>query len=133
MKEWYSVTSARDPASPQHREETHNKIQHPNVYNDIQYKKDTESHTNKHIRKRLHHKENTYNHTNVQKRPRMTFITQMVMMTPLTEEIRFIFGSPDLSVFLIDLLRHGDSVYSYENLIDILGTPVKSCLKYKGT
>jgi len=51
----------------------------------------------------------------------------------LTEEIRLkIFGSADSSVFLIDLLSDGDFVYSGENLLEILGTPVKSCLICKG-
>jgi len=41
---------------------------------------------------------------------------------PLMDEIRLqIFGSPDLSVFLIDLVSAGDSVYSRENLLDIFG------------
>ena len=49
-----------------------------------------------------------------------------VPVQPLTEEIRLkIFESPDLSVFLIDLLSHGDSVYSRENLFEILGSPEK--------
>jgi len=39
-------------------------------------------------------------------------------------------GSQDLSVFLIDLLSDGDSVYSRENLFEILRTPVKTCLMY---
>jgi len=48
---------------------------------------------------------------------------------PLTEEIRLkMFGSPDPSVFLIDLLSARDSVYSRENLYEILGTPVKTSL-----
>jgi len=39
---------------------------------------------------------------------------------PLTEEITLtICGSPDLSVFLLELLRDGDSVYSHENLFQI--------------
>jgi len=38
-----------------------------------------------------------------------------------------------MSVFLIDISRDGDSVYSRENLIEILGTPVKTCLICKGT
>jgi len=43
---------------------------------------------------------------------------------PLTDEIRLqIFGSPDLSVFLIDLLSAGDSVYSRENLFENLWLP----------
>jgi len=47
----------------------------------------------------------------------------------LTEEIRLqIFGSPDLSVFLIDLLSDRDSVYSSENLLKILGSPMKACM-----
>jgi len=38
-------------------------------------------------------------------------------------------GALHLPVFLIDLLSHGDSVYSRENSFEILGTPVKTCLK----
>jgi len=42
---------------------------------------------------------------------------------PLMEEIRpQIFGSPDRTD--LDLLSAGDSVYSRENLLEILGTPV---------
>jgi len=53
---------------------------------------------------------------------------------PLTEEIRLkIFGSPDLSVFLIDLLTGGDSIYSRENSFEMFGTPVKMCLICTGT
>jgi len=51
------------------------------------------------------------------------------MMYPPTEEIRLqIFGSPDpdLSVFLIDLLSDGDSVFSREFLFEIVGIPVKT-------
>jgi len=45
--------------------------------------------------------------------------------TPLTEEITLeIFVSPDLSVFLIDLISDEDSVYSRESWFEILGTPV---------
>jgi len=45
------------------------------------------------------------------------------------EEIRLNkIESPDLSIFLIDLLSDGDSVYSRENLFEILGTPEKTCL-----
>jgi len=43
------------------------------------------------------------------------------------------FGSPDLTVFLLDLLSAGDSVYSRENLLENLGTPVKTCLICMGT
>jgi len=39
-----------------------------------------------------------------------------------------IFGSPDLSVFRIDLLSDGDSVYSRVNSFEISGTPVKTYL-----
>jgi len=50
-------------------------------------------------------------------------------LSPLREEFRLqIFGSPDPSVFFIDLLSAGDSVYSRENLLEILGTPVNTCL-----
>jgi len=50
------------------------------------------------------------------------------------EEIRLqLFGSPDLSVFLIDLLSDGDSVDSNETSFEILGTPVKTCLICTGT
>jgi len=53
---------------------------------------------------------------------------------PLTEEIRLQkFGSPDLSVFLIDLLSDRDSTYSRENACVILGFPVKTCLICMGT
>jgi len=52
----------------------------------------------------------------------------------LTEEIRLkIFGSADSSVFLIDLLSDGDFVHSGENLFEILGTPMKTCLICMGT
>jgi len=52
----------------------------------------------------------------------------------LMEEIRLkILASPYLSVFLIDLLSDGDFVYSCENLFEILGTLVKSCLICMGT
>jgi len=52
---------------------------------------------------------------------------------PLTEEIRLkIFGSPDLSVFLIDLLTGGDSIYSRENSFEMFGTPVKMRLMCTG-
>ena len=39
-----------------------------------------------------------------------------------------IFGSPDLSVFRIDLLSDGDSVYSRVNSFEISGTPVQTYL-----
>jgi len=53
---------------------------------------------------------------------------------PLTEEIRLqIFGSPDLSVVLIDLFSAGGSVSSLEILFENLGTPVKTCLISTGT
>jgi len=44
-----------------------------------------------------------------------------------------IFGSPDLSIFLIDPLSDGDSIYSRENWFGILGTPVKTYLICMGT
>jgi len=50
------------------------------------------------------------------------------------EEIRHkLFGSPDLSVFLKNLLSDGNSVYSRENLYEIVGSPVKTCLMRTGT
>jgi len=53
---------------------------------------------------------------------------------PLTEEIRLkIFGSPDLSDCRVDLLGDGDSVYSRETLLEILGTPEKIDLICTGT
>jgi len=53
---------------------------------------------------------------------------------PLTEEIRLnMFWSPHLSVFLVDILSVRDSVYSRENLFEILGTPMKMCLICTGT
>jgi len=53
---------------------------------------------------------------------------------PLAEEIRLeIFASLDLSVFLLDLLNDGDSVHSRENSVEIVGTPVKTCLIWTGT
>ena len=52
----------------------------------------------------------------------------------LTEVIRLeIFGSRHLSVFPIDLLSDGDSVYSTEKAFEILGTPVKTCLIRMGS
>jgi len=39
-----------------------------------------------------------------------------------------IFGSRDLSVFLMDLLGDGDSVHTSENLYENLRTPVKTFL-----
>ena len=44
-----------------------------------------------------------------------------------------IFGSADLSNFWLDHLSDGDTVYSSENLIDILRTPAKKCLICTGT
>ena len=53
---------------------------------------------------------------------------------PLTGEIRLrIFGSPDLSVFLRDLVSAGDSVYSCETAFEISGTPVKTRVICTGT
>ena len=69
------------------------------------------------------------------------YTTRVVMIyewsishTPLTEEIRpQIFGSPDLTVFLLDLLSDGDSVYTRENVYENCGIPVKTCLICTGT
>jgi len=48
-------------------------------------------------------------------------------MEPLTEEIRRkIFASPDHPVFLDSVLSDGDSEYSHETLLEILGTPEKT-------
>jgi len=53
---------------------------------------------------------------------------------PLAEEIRLkIFGSPDLPDFVVDLLSDRDSVYSLENLFDVLGTPEHKFLICTGT
>jgi len=53
---------------------------------------------------------------------------------PLAEEIKLErIGSPKLPDFQVDLLSDGDSVYSRENLFEILGTPVKMCLICMGT
>jgi len=53
---------------------------------------------------------------------------------PVTEEIRLkMFGSPDFPVVLDSLLNDGDSVYSSENLLEILGTPEKTCFICTGT
>ena len=65
--------------------------------------------------------------------------SQWGVMYPLTQEITLkTFGSRDLSVFLIDLLSDGDSVYSAkthlkfghsrENLFDVYGYPVWKCV-----
>ena len=51
----------------------------------------------------------------------------------MEEIVLKIFGSPDLTVFLLDLLSAGDSVYSRENLLENLGTSVKTCLICTGT
>jgi len=54
--------------------------------------------------------------------------------TPLMEEIRLeIFGSPKLSVLLIDLLSDGDSVHSRGNLFDFWWIPVKTFYMFIGT
>jgi len=53
---------------------------------------------------------------------------------PLTEEIRLeTFVSRDLTIFSLNLLSDGDSVYTRENLYENLGTPVKPCLYVWGT
>jgi len=58
----------------------------------------------------------------------------ILMIYPLTEEIRLqMFGSPDLSVFLIDFLSDGDSVFPRENLFEIVGIPMKTWLICTGT
>ena len=44
-----------------------------------------------------------------------------------------VFGSPDWPLFPATLLSDGDSVYSRENLFEILGTPEKTCLKVTGS
>jgi len=47
-------------------------------------------------------------------------------MKLLTEEIRLkIFASRDLTIFSLDLLSDGDSVYTHGELYENLGTPVK--------
>jgi len=43
------------------------------------------------------------------------------------------FGSRDLTIFLLDLLSDGDSIYTRENLYEKLGTHVKTCLICTGT
>ena len=53
---------------------------------------------------------------------------------PVTEETRLkMFGSPEFPVVLDSLLNDGDSVYSSENLLEILGTPEKTCFICTGT
>jgi len=48
---------------------------------------------------------------------------------PLTQEIRLeIFGSPDLPDFRADLSGDGNPIYSGEISIEIVGSPVKTCL-----
>jgi len=52
--------------------------------------------------------------------------------SPLTEEITLqIFEFPDCTVFLYFQLSGGDSVYSRENLFEILRTPVNTCLEVR--
>ena len=51
----------------------------------------------------------------------------------LMEKMTQICVSPDLPDFRADLLSDGDSVYSRENLFEILGTSVKTCLLCMGT
>ena len=46
----------------------------------------------------------------------------------MEEIILIIIRSSDLTVYLLDLLSAGDSVYSLENLFEMVGTPVKTCL-----
>jgi len=60
--------------------------------------------------------------------------SKLFYYSPLTEEIRLkTFGSPDMPVFPATLLNGGDSVYSRENLVEIFGTPYKTCLICTGT
>ena len=50
------------------------------------------------------------------------------MLQPLMEEFRLrIFRSPDLSVFLVDLLSDGDSAYSIANFVWNFGMLCVSC------
>ena len=52
-------------------------------------------------------------------------------MSPLTEQIRLrILGSPNYTFFPYNKVT---PVYSRDNLTDILGTPVKTCLKVTRT
>ena len=44
-----------------------------------------------------------------------------------------LFGSRDLTIFLLDLLSDGDSMYKREELYANLGTPVETCLICTGT
>jgi len=44
-----------------------------------------------------------------------------------------IFGSPDYPIFLDSPFRDGHSVYSTENLFEILGAPEQTCLICTGT
>jgi len=62
------------------------------------------------------------------------YMYMYMFMYPLTEKIRLtIFGSRDLTIFSLDILGDGDSVYARENLHENLGTPVETCLICKGT
>ena len=59
---------------------------------------------------------------------------QTLLRSPLAEEINIKkFGCSDYPVFLETLLNDGDSVYSRETLLEILGTPKKTCLICTGT
>jgi len=54
--------------------------------------------------------------------------------TPLTEENRLvIFVSRDPTIFSIDLLSGGDSVYTRQIFHENFSTPVKTCLICTGT
>ena len=44
-----------------------------------------------------------------------------------------LFGSPDLPDFQVNVLSDGDSVYSPENLFEIVATPATMCLICKRT
>ena len=63
-----------------------------------------------------------------------TCVSEYISHGPLTEEIRHqIFGSRDLTMFLLDLLSDGDSIYTTEKSCEPLGIPVKKFLMCVGT
>jgi len=73
-------------------------------------------------------------HANGQKQSTMFLSVHVPRHTQLMEEIGLkIFGCPDLSVSLIDLLSDGDTMNSRENSFEIWGTPVNNCLIWTGT
>jgi len=82
----------------------------------------------------LIHMQPTFKQTHSRLRMTESRLTRChVPHVPLKEEIRpSIFGSWDLSIFPIDLLSDGDSVYSTEKSFGILGPPVKICLMCMG-